>query len=103
MSHIFMVVTSQTKLLITDCCGIIDLLEPGDVEMADKSFDIQDLLVPKRVILNIPSFLKEKDQLSFQEEAETTCIASVRILIEKSNRVCLILQCVIPLSLFLAQ
>ena len=73
--------------------------------MADKSFDIQDLLVPKRVILKIPSFLKEKDQLSLQEEAETTCIASVRILIEraKSNRVCLILQRVIPLSLFLAQ
>jgi len=64
---------------ITDNCWIIDLLEPGDVVMADKGFDIQDLLVPKRVILNIPPFLKEKNQLSLEEEAETRRIASVRI------------------------
>jgi len=64
---------------------MIDLLEPGDVVMAaDKSFDIQDLLVPKRVILNIPFFLKEKDQLSLQEEAKTTHIASVKIFIERA-------------------
>jgi len=43
---------------ITDNCRITDLLEPGDVVMADKGFDMQDLLVPKRVILNIPPFLK---------------------------------------------
>ena len=47
--------------------------------MVDKGFDIQDLLVPAstrivltstRIILNIPPFLREKDQLSVEEEAE---------------------------------
>jgi len=87
---------------VTDNCGIIDLLEPGDVVMADKEFDIQDLLVPKRVALNIPRFLKEKDQLSLEEEAETRHIASVRIHVERAiERVqnYRILQGVIPLSL----
>ena len=87
---------------ITDNCGIIDLLEPRDVVMADKGFDIQDFLVPKRVILNITPFLKKKEQLSLEEEAETRRIASVRIHVEraiehvKNYR---ILQGVIPLSL----
>jgi len=36
------------------------------------------LLVPKRVILNIPLFLREKDQLSLKEEAETRHIASTK-------------------------
>ena len=68
----------------TDNCGIMDPLEPGDVAMADKGFDIQDLLVPKRVVLNVPSFLKEKDRLSLEEEAETRRIASVRIHVERA-------------------
>ena len=37
-------------------CSLIDLLEAGDVVMPDKGFDIQDLLVPHRVILNISPF-----------------------------------------------
>ena len=90
----------QTRLL--QITGIIDLLEPRDVVMADKGFDIQDFLVPKRVILNITPFLKKKEQLSLEEEAETRRIASVRIHVEraiehvKNYR---ILQGVISLSL----
>jgi len=41
-------------------CGLIDLLGVGDVVMADKGFDIQDFLVAKKVILNIPPFLKRQ-------------------------------------------
>ena len=37
---------------ITQSCGLIEL--EGDVVMADRGFDVQDLLVEKRVILNIP-------------------------------------------------
>ena len=45
---------------ITQSYGLIDLLEADDV-MADKVFDIQDFLVPHRIILSIPPFLREKD------------------------------------------
>jgi len=48
---------------ITQSYGIIELLE-GDVVMADRGFDIQDLLVEKRVTLNIPPFLRDRDQLT---------------------------------------
>ena len=87
---------------ITQHCDLIDLLGAGDVVMADKGFDIQDLLVPHRVILNIPPFLREKDQLSVEEEAETRRIASVRIHVERAiERVknYHILQGVVPLSI----
>ena len=87
---------------ITRSCGLIDLLEAGDVVMTDKRFDIQDLLVPHRVILNIPPFLREKDQLSVEEEAETRRIASVFIHVERAiervKNYC-ILQGVVPLSI----
>ena len=87
---------------ITASCGLIELLEAGDVVMADKGFDIQDLLVGKKVILNIPPFLRERDQLSLEDEAETRRIASLRIHVERAiQRIknYRILQGVIPLSL----
>lgn len=71
---------------MTQDCGLIDLLEPGDVVMADKGFDIQHLLAPKKAILNIPPFMGGKEQLTLQEEADTRCIASVRIHVERASR-----------------
>ena len=41
---------------ITQECGLIDLLETGDVLMVDRGFDIQHLLTSKCVTVNIPSF-----------------------------------------------
>ena len=70
--------------------------------MADKGFDIQHLLAPKKAILNIPPFMGGKEQLTLQEEADTRRIASVRIHVEraieriKNYRV---LQGVIPISI----
>ena len=67
--------------------------------MADRGFDIQHILAAKKVKLNIPPFMKGKEQLSLEEELETRSIASVRIHVEwaieriKNYR---ILQGVIP-------
>ena len=37
-------------------CGILNLMEPGDLIIADKGFLIQSIL-PPNVYLNLPSFL----------------------------------------------
>lgn len=69
---------------ITELWGIIDLLEPGDMVMADRGFDIQHILAAKNVTLNIPPFMRGKAQLSLEEEFETRTIASVRIHVERA-------------------
>ena len=77
---------------MTQDCGLIDLLEPGDVVMAD----------PKKAILNIPPFIAGKEQLTVEEEAETRRIASVHIHVERAiERIknYRILQGVIPISI----
>jgi len=59
--------------------GILDLLEPGDSVMADRGFETQHLLVSKNVSVNIPPFIRCKDQLDQDEEDGTRQIASVHI------------------------
>lgn len=39
---------------LTSRCGLLDLLEDGDSVMADKGFNIADLLNARSVTLNIP-------------------------------------------------
>ena len=68
---------------ITKHCGILDMLENGDSIMADKGFDIASDL-PLGVFLNIPPFLRDKENLSLEEETETRRIASVRIHVERA-------------------
>ena len=69
---------------IGEDCGILQLLEEGDSVMADRGFEIQDLLAKKKVYLNIPPFMGCKDQLSPEEEDETRDVASVRIHVERA-------------------
>ncbi|XP_069695877.1 uncharacterized protein [Periplaneta americana] len=64
--------------------GLLDLLEEGDAVMADRGFNIQDLLCVKGVSLNIPPFLKGKKQFSPSENIETRRIASNRIHVERA-------------------
>ena len=53
---------------LTQNCGILDLLESGDNVMADRGFNIQDLLAPLRVSLrvslNIPPFMNNVSQMA---------------------------------------
>lgn len=49
--------TSDRK--ITQESGLIDLLEEGDSVMADRGFNIRDILTERRVYLNIPPFSKK--------------------------------------------
>lgn len=68
---------------ITQNSGLIDLLEPGDNVMADRGFDIADIL-PRGCYLNIPPFKGTREQLLADEVQETVHIASVRIHVERA-------------------
>ena len=52
--------------------------------MADKGFDIQDLLDPISVKLNMPPFLHMQDQMPAQDVLETQQIAAERIHVERA-------------------
>ena len=67
----------------TKDCGVLDLLEPGDNIMADRGYNIQDLL-PAGVNLNLPPYKGQRDQLTAEEAEETAKIASVRIHVERA-------------------
>lgn len=76
--------------------------QAGDSLMADKGFDIQDLLDPISVKLNMPPFLHMQDQMPVQDVLETQQIAAERIHVERAiNKIknFHLFDQVIPLSL----
>ena len=86
---------------ITQKCGLLDLLESGDNVMADRGFDIADVLEEKGITLNIPPFLGRREQLTSREVEETRRIASLRIHVERAiGRVknYRLLQTVLPIA-----
>ena len=68
---------------ITQHSGLVEQLQPGDNEMADRGFDIADIL-PSGCTLNIPPFKGTRKQLTADEVQETIHIASVRIHVERA-------------------
>ena len=68
---------------LTNHCGILNHLLPGDVVLADRGFDISESVGIMQARLHIPSFTKGKDQLSALEVEETRAIANVRIHVER--------------------
>ena len=57
---------------LTRRSGLLELLQPGDLVMADRGFDIEEDLALVGARLNIPPFLRGKDQLSESELVETS-------------------------------
>lgn len=70
-------------LPITMNCGFLQLLEPGDVILADRGFDIDADIALHQVKLEIPSFTRGKKQQSMKEVEYSKRIAKVRIHIER--------------------
>ena len=67
---------------ITEHCGILQKLLPGDIVLADRGFDIAESVGMMQAQLHIPAFTKGKQQLSALEVENTRTIANVRIHIE---------------------
>jgi len=65
-------------------CGILDMSDKGDTIMVYREFDIEEDLILKGVRLNIPPFLRGKQQLNQLELVETRQIASLRIHVERA-------------------
>ena len=71
---------------ITRCSGILDLRENGDSVMADKGFDIEDLLRGRGACLNLPPFLQDRRQFSETVVLNTKTIAKLQIHVERAIR-----------------
>ena len=68
---------------LTERCGILEKLVPGDLVMADRGFTIRESLMYHRAELAIPAFSKGKDQLDPVDVERTRGIANVQIHVER--------------------
>ena len=68
---------------LTDNCGILDKLLPGDLVLSDRGFTIQEPLVFRHAQLGIPAFTRGKEQLDPVDVEGTRGIANVRIHVEQ--------------------
>ena len=68
---------------LTENCGLMNKLLPGDLVMADRGFTIHDIVTLKRAELAIPAFTKGKSQLNPVDVESTRGIANVRIHVER--------------------
>ena len=68
---------------LTENCGVLNKLLPGDIVLADRGFDIADSVSAFQARLHIPAFIRGKDQLSAAEVEETRSLANVRIHVER--------------------
>ena len=63
--------------------GILRKFDPMDICLAERGFNIQELLVPFQVKLIIPPFLKKKKQLDVDDAVKTKKVANSRIHVER--------------------
>ncbi|XP_075550809.1 uncharacterized protein LOC142584582 isoform X2 [Dermacentor variabilis] len=69
--------------VITEKCGVLNNLQPGDYVLADRGFTIGDSVGLHCAKLAIPAFTKGKPQLSACEVEKTRKLANVRIHVER--------------------
>ena len=68
---------------ITEHCGILKKLPPGDVILADRGFNIEENAALYCAEVRIPSFTRGKKQLAALDIESTRKIASLRIHVER--------------------
>ena len=92
---------------LTEHCGILKNLLPGDVVLADRGFTIAESVAAMHAKLHIPAFTKGKSQLSAFEVEDTRKIANVRIHVERVigcvRQRFSILHCTLPIHFVIKQ
>ena len=68
--------------LITEHCGILEKLLPGDLVLADRGFTIQDSMGLYCAEVKTPTFTKGKKQVSRHEVDRSREISHVQIRVE---------------------
>jgi hypothetical protein len=64
----------------------LNFIEPGDVVLADRGFNIHDLIEERGGHLVIPDFLRKRTHLPLDELGHTRVVAKARIHIERYNQ-----------------
>ncbi|XP_021704426.1 uncharacterized protein LOC110677684 [Aedes aegypti] len=81
ISHAYAGRCSDRK--IAETSGFLDMLEPGDVVIADKGFDISDMISSRGAVLNIPTFLRKDSQLNPLHLENDKQITTLRVHVER--------------------
>ena len=68
---------------ITENCGFLQKLSPGDLVLADRGFDIKESVALVGTSLKIPAFTRGHSQLNAKDVEETRKLAHVRIHVER--------------------
>eukprot|EP00112_Aurelia_sp_Birch-Aquarium-sp1_P002531 Seg128.5 transcript_id=Seg128.5/GoldUCD/mRNA.D3Y31 product="Protein ALP1-like" protein_id=Seg128.5/GoldUCD/D3Y31 len=69
---------------IVEDCGFLEQLRPGDQLMADKGFNISDLLAYRQCSLSMPPYAKTGIQMSEKNVKKTSRVANARIYVENA-------------------
>jgi len=68
---------------LTQHCGILEYLQPGDQVLADRGFNVQDSARLYCAEVKIPPFTRGKKQLSKMEVDKSRDLSRVRIHVER--------------------
>ncbi|XP_078019358.1 uncharacterized protein LOC117245667 [Epinephelus lanceolatus] len=68
---------------VTENCGFLDKLLPGDMVLADRSFDIRESVGMMCAEVRTPAFTKGQRQLDAKDVEETRSLANLRIHVER--------------------
>ncbi len=74
---------STSDRQIIERSGLIQLCNANDSVMADKGFNVQDLFAPFDIHVNIPTFLKNRNQFDGETLVRGRKVASKRVHIER--------------------
>lgn len=68
---------------ITENCGFLQKLSPGDLVLADRGFDVKESVALVGATLKMPAFTRGRSQLDAKDVEETRKLAHVRIHVER--------------------